>query len=880
MCDSNCGRFWFYTLYLLILLASSFLIFIKTFCLRFSFPDDSIFKNNQILLDNVYSDLSDFSEIEEIYKNYSNHIYYQRKYDLNISYNVSVIPIFMLLSLIFGANFICCDNDKVWFIIIGIFTIISQVIPFLNKLKSIKKRKQLPELTNSFEEFKKIFEAYEDYKKGISKTFFIIIIALLGVLLIIWLLISILKKSQNSDNNSTKQKCARCSVMFHVIFGFISSSIFIFTPYLYYECKNRYSDYFSPDKYQYLKKEKIMTTDNYEREISIPIETYYYDDFPLLKDLYDKYYEKSSFNNHEIIKIDMNFESLGIIYSSLAIIGCPILIIVSLILICCTKCNDKNCQLGFVIIEILSIILKLFIIFWPYYWIKKKYKRNIINDNENIKHLVDDFINYSNCRKEFPIIIIIECIYILLEITIIIVTICQNKCNAVDGTRNSENIPVPIYETQENNNQNQQMTTYNPILTNQNQNPTVLVIERERIIREQVLIQQKKVKLKFKDNKNKYYEIEVETNRRFNDVLNELRGKYDMKKSEIKSITLGNKYLYLNSQNKIICLETIEQLKINENTLIDIMLELPVNNETLNLNKLVPLPKLHFCIINLEYLKIDVEKKNDIITFDQALENLKQKDKQLNDVLFESIFYYNNMGAKIKLEDNDLKKNLTELNIPENELIFIKINYKDNTPVKFEFVWINENNKRYNYEAGKKEKFHYVVMEFMGRHDEFLENITTQFSIYISDISKEETKYIDGENLNIIPTEDPNTFIKIIETQSICNFETLEKLGIENGSEIFFVTRKNTPIDPVLDAQFRTTLRNTMIMSREMTAKGQKVLTFKTSLGDDPYIIVANEKDKFQDIFIKLKTEHKIFNELEIKQVLLNGNNLMREEIM
>ena len=168
----------------------------------------------------------------------------------------------------------------------------------------------------------------------------------------------------------------------------------------------------------------------------------------------------------------------------------------------------------------------------------------------------------------------------------------------------------------------------------------------------------------------------------------------------------------------------------------------------------------------------------------------------------------------------------------------------------------------------------------MGRHDEFLENIITQFSIYISDISKEETKYIDGENLNIIPTEDPNTFIKIIETQSICNFETLEKLGIENGSEIFFVTRKNTPIDPVLDAQFRTTLRNTMIMSREMTAKGQKVLTFKTSLGDEPYIIVANEKDKFQDIFIKLKTEHKIFNELEIKQVLLNGNNLMREEIM
>ena len=64
------------------------------------------------------------------------------------------------------------------------------------------------------------------------------------------------------------------------------------------------------------------------------------------------------------------------------------------------------------------------------------------------------------------------------------------------------------------------------------------------------------------------------------------------------------------------------------------------------------------------------------------------------------------MGAKIKLEENDLKKNLTELNIPENEIIFIKINYKDNTQVNFKFIWVNGNNKRYNYEAGKKEKFH------------------------------------------------------------------------------------------------------------------------------------------------------------------------------
>ena len=168
---------------------------------------------------------------------------------------------------------------------------------------------------------------------------------------------------------------------------------------------------------------------------------------------------------------------------------------------------------------------------------------------------------------------------------------------------------------------------------------------------------------------------------------------------------------------------------------------------------------------------------------------------------------------------------------------------------------------------------------FMGKHDEFLDNII-KFSIYISDINKEETKYSDGENLNTLSTDNPNTFIKIIETELICNFETLEQLGIENGTEIFFITRKNTPIVPILDAQFLKTFRNNMIMPREMAAKEQKILKFKTIFGNEEYIIVANEKDKFQDVFLKLKTEYKIFKEWEIKQVLLNGNNLMRKEKM
>ena len=49
----------------------------------------------------------------------------------------------MLLSLIIGTNLICFDNDKAWFIIIGFFSIVSQIIPFLNKIKSDKKKERI-----------------------------------------------------------------------------------------------------------------------------------------------------------------------------------------------------------------------------------------------------------------------------------------------------------------------------------------------------------------------------------------------------------------------------------------------------------------------------------------------------------------------------------------------------------------------------------------------------------------------------------------------------------------------------------------------------------------------------------------------------------------
>ena len=72
--------------------------------------------------------------------------------------------------------------------------------------------------------------------------------------------------------------------------------------------------------------------------------------------------------------------------------------------------------------EILSILLKLCISFWPYVWITQRFKKNIINSKEEIKYIVDDYLNYAKCRNKFPIILIVECAFIFLEIIMFLIS--------------------------------------------------------------------------------------------------------------------------------------------------------------------------------------------------------------------------------------------------------------------------------------------------------------------------------------------------------------------------------------------------------------------------------------------------------------------------
>ena len=132
--------------------------------------------------------------------------------------------------------------------------------------------------------------------------------------------------------------------------------------------------------------------------------------------------------------------------------------------------------------------------------------------------------------------------------------------------------------------------------------------------------------------------------------------------------------------------------------------------------------------------------------------------------------------------------------------------------------------------------------------------------------------------LNILPTDNPNSFKEIIETEFKCQFENLETLKIDNGSEIFFETRKNININPGMNQLMRSTMRDQMIMVSQFREQGNIMITFKTTLGDGPYIITVNEKEKFEEAIFKLRKEYPIFKDANIQGAMLNGENLFREE--
>ena len=181
-----------------------------------------------------------------------------------------------------------------------------------------------------------------------------------------------------------------------------------------------------------------------------------------------------------------------------------------------------------------------------------------------------------------------------------------------------------------------------------------------------------------------------------------------------------------------------------------------------------------------------------------------------------------------------------------------------------------KNNQIYDHQGGKKEKFHSVAIDFMGKNKEFINNyIITKFYTYQSNNNQYAETIYSRENIEI--TENP--IIDIIETELKCNIQKLEELGLQDGSEIFFETRPNLSVNLIQNSMFFT---NYLYFST-FTKLGNKILKFRTTTGQE-LLFTVNENEKFEEVIFRLKEANVILKDIEIKSALLKGCDLLKEE--
>ena len=75
MCENSCGKCAITFFYIYFLIVGSVVVLYITLCKIYQFPDDSIFKNDEVYISNDgYYPIHNFPNLEEIYKNYGSNI--------------------------------------------------------------------------------------------------------------------------------------------------------------------------------------------------------------------------------------------------------------------------------------------------------------------------------------------------------------------------------------------------------------------------------------------------------------------------------------------------------------------------------------------------------------------------------------------------------------------------------------------------------------------------------------------------------------------------------------------------------------------------------------------------------------------------------------
>ena len=250
-------------------------------------------------------------------------------------------------------------------------------------------------------------------------------------------------------------KKLRRTIIFYTIFGLLSMALYIFGNYIYFNCNLKYKNGYE-DKQIY---------------------NYKYEDYPILKEIYDIYhdnYEKFSLN--EFIK---NYINNILFYFS---IGLSFFTVIAYILLFCYKCKGSY-RLAFFIVEIISLVFKIFIMLYSINLSLKGLKKKLKNEEDiKIKFLINDYYNYYKCKTKYPVLLSIQIIYLIIEIINIIFIFKNNTyqtiSNHIINSKSSQNMilqdleqnPIKINANENNINSAEYLGRYNNNISVQNEN--------------------------------------------------------------------------------------------------------------------------------------------------------------------------------------------------------------------------------------------------------------------------------------------------------------------------------------------------------------------------------------------------------------------------
>ena len=773
-----------------------------------------------------------YNNLKIIHKEYEKLSDKRNLSSVDIIIHFVILPTFILLSFIFSNCFICCKREKNSYILFEIISILLKGLCISDKILYEIKRSNMSILDNKKESNSKIIEIYKDYENYRQKGIFenkslLISIIFLGLECIIFLILLCINCSEvknnleNNDNDIDEKRCGRKFIVFYTVFSFLSVPIYIMGNFACSKCKLKYEKYYEKNR----------------------IYNYYYKSYPILKEIIDIYNSNNNYDKYSIKEFKMEYFNNKFFYFFSILI---LFTIITYILAICFNTKQK-CKKGFIVFQIFSIIIKGIIIFFTIKYTLKGLKKNLEKkEYKKVQFLIDDYYNYYQCKIKYTIMVIIQIVYVLIEIINMISSLVYFKkinneifINIINNIRENENVRNNPVQNENNNIQqhnNNHNDRGNNIIRNRNNGNNIQEVEIVQINNrieiqpnkpKPIIVEKKieKINLNFTVDifSKAKYNLEAYTNERFTDVLTKLLNKYEFFiDNTIKYIFTQKIMIYsdeLNEENKF---KTIEDFNIQNNEIIIIHLEETDKNKIKRdkiINQLYPIKKEEnkknegnnnninndingrasiisnsVNIYNFFPFLIFVNTVNDvkyftniILTdkFGDVFNKLKEQNSDINNYDFQEIF----LSGKKEKFSNINNKTIAELALKQGEYVYLYGKIIKNVMIDLHFYW-EIKDKQYELQIGKKQQFHDAVIKLISKEKELQKYIITQL-YYIPSIKNENEK-----TMFEIKTE----VLKRNEKENL--FDIDKGTNFSNRSEILTLFKKpNNSINKMLSTE-------------------------------------------------------------------------------